>query len=557
MEMEMPLKFSTDARKQLLRGIDQLADVVEVTLGPRGRNVALQKAFGDPLVTKDGVSVAKEIDLEDGWHNLGAKLVMEAASKTSDDAGDGTTTATVLARQIYREGLKLVEAGMAPVDLKRGMDKAVAVVVEEMVGLSLPIKDQADIENVATVSANGDRELGKIVAEAVAKVGRDGIVNIEEGRGIETEMEEVDGMQFDRGWVRPEFADEGGTEAVFNNPLILVTDFQISTCHPLLPMLEAVMQANRSLVVIAPDFGGEALPLFVQNNIAGRLRSMLIKAPGFGSRQTDILQDIAILTGAEFISRVKGDTFEGCFGTKASPVEDPLAVLGEAGRVKVTARETVIMDGAGSEEAVETRIDQLRVEVDRSGSEYEADKLRERLGKLLGGVCVIKVGAHTEVEMKELKARMEDALYATRASIDEGVVAGGGVALVRAAQKALKALGNGDGAQPITDEDHGYRLLLEAVNEPFRRIIHNAGGSGEVWLHKILEHDDDHYGVDATDMSAKNLLEAGLIDPVKVVRNALANAASVAGLMLTTECLVRKPKPPKPADVGPRMPGMM
>jgi len=519
----------------------------------------LEKTFGDPLVTKDGVSVAKEVELENRWQNLGAQLVMEAASKTSDDAGDGTTTATVLARHIYREGLKLVEAGMAPVGLKRGIDKAVKDVTEEIFGLSLPIKDQSDIENVASVSANGDRELGKVVAEAVAKVGRDGIVNIEEGQGIETEMEEVDGMQFDRGWVRSEFAGEGGVEAVLDNPLILVTDFNISTCHPLLPMLEATMQASRSLVIIAPDFGGEALPLFVQNNAAGRLRSMLIKAPGFGSRQAEILQDIATLTGSEFISRVKGDTFEGCFGTKASPIEDPLAVLGSAGRVKVTARETVIMDGAGSEEDIGNRIEQLRGEVERSGSEYDADKLRERLGKLLGGVCVIKVGAPTEVAMKETKARMEDALYATRASIDEGVVAGGGVALVRAAQRVLKAAGNGDGSKTLDDQGHGYQLLLEACNEPFRCIVRNAGGSGNVWLHKMLEATDEHLGVDASDLVAKNMLEAGIIDPVKVVRNALANAASVSGMMLTTECLIRKPEPPKPADAaarGPGMPGM-
>lgn len=553
----MPLKFSTDARKQLLAGVDQLTNAVEVTLGPRGRNVALQKPFGDPLITKDGVSVAKEIELEDGWHDMGAKLVMEAASKTSDDAGDGTTTATVLARHLYRQGLKLVEAGMAPVSLKRGIDKAVAEVIEQIIGLSLPIKDQVDIENVASVSANGDRDLGKIVAEAVALVGHEGIVNIEEGQGIETEMETVDGMQFDRGWLLSEFAPEGGTEAVLDNPLILVTDFNISTCHPLLPMLEEAMKSGRSLLIIAPSFGGEAIPLFVQNHKAGRLASMLVKAPGFGSRQSEYLQDIAILVGGEFISRVKGDTFEGCFGTKASPVEDPLAVLGSAGRVKITARETVIMDGEGSEENINNRIEQLRGETERSGSEYDADKLRERLGKLLGGICVIKVGAPTEVAMKETKARMEDALYATRASIDEGVVAGGGIALVRAAQRVLNASGNGDGAKTLNEQEHGFRLLLEGCNEPFRCIVRNAGASGDVWLAKVQEAEDEHLGVDVTDMVVKNMLEAGLIDPVKVVRNALANAASVAGLMLTTECLIRKPKPPKPADVGPRMPGMM
>jgi chaperonin GroEL len=556
MENQMPLKFSTDARKQLLHGANQLADAVEVTLGPRGRNVVLQKTFGDPLVTKDGVSVAKEIELADGWENLGAQLILEVASKTSDDAGDGTTTATVLARHIYREGLKLVEAGMAPVDLKKGIDRAVSAVVEQIVGMSLPVKDQSDIENVATVSANGDRDLGKVVAEAVSKVGRDGIVNIEEGRGIETELEQVDGMQFDRGWLRSEFAPDGAAEATLENPLVLVTDFVISTCHPLLPMLEAVMNSKRSLLIVAPDFGGEAIPLFVQNHKAGRLHSMLVKAPAFGMRQTEVLQDIAILVGAEFISRAKGDTFEACFGKPGVPVADPLALLGSAGRIKVTSKETVIMDGNGSEEDIDNRIEQIRGEVERSSSEYDADKLRERLGKLLGGICVIKVGAPSEVAMKELKARMEDALYATRASIDEGVVVGGGVALVRAAEGVSGALATVGEGRPNTDEEHGFRMLLGACNEPFRCIIRNAGGSGDVLLAKILESENEHMGVDATDMSLKDMIEAGIIDPVKVVRNALTNAASVAGLMLTTECVIRKPRAPKPGDMGNRMPGM-
>ena len=551
----MPLMFGTKARKALLRGTEQLADAVMVTLGPRGRNVALEKSFGDPLVTKDGVSVAKEIELADPWENMGAQLVMEAASKTSDDAGDGTTTATVLARALYKEGLKLVEAGMAPVALKRGIDAAVADVIDEVFGMSLPIKDQADIENVASVSANGDRVLGKIVAEAVAKVGRDGIVNIEEGRGIETTIETVDGMQFDRGWARSEFAGENGGDRVMDNPLVLVTDFFISSCHTLIPMLDAVMKASRELLIIAPDFAGEALPLFIKNYHTGNLRSMLVKAPGFGARQAEYLQDLAVLVGAEFISQAKGDTFEGCFSGEGV---DPLAMLGSAGRIKITSKETVIMDGEGSDEDVDNRIQQLRGEVERCGSEYEADKLRERLGKLLGGICVIQVGAPTEVAMKETKARMEDALYATRASIDEGVAPGGGITLIRASEKVRKAKAEGNDAWVVSEQDHGYRLLLDACGAPFRTIIHNAGGSPDVLLNKVVEHEDEFMGIDATNLSMTNMLEAGIIDPVKVVRNALANAASVAGLMLTTECLTRKPDPPKPGDGmgGMGMPGM-
>ncbi len=545
----MPLKFGTDARRRLLNGVNQLADAVEVTLGPRGRNVALEKAFGDPLVTKDGVSVAKEIELADEWENLGAQLVMEAASKTSENAGDGTTTATVLARYLYQNGLKLVEAGIAPVAMKRGIDAAVEEVIDHIIEMSLPIKDQKDIENVATISANGDRELGAMVAEAVAKVGRDGVVNIEEGRGMTTEVETVDGMQLDRGWVRPEFSGENGADAVLEDPYILVTDFMISTCHPLLPMLDAVLKERRPLLIIAPEFMGEALPLFIKNHQTGNLRSCLVKAPGFGNRQSEILEDIAILTGAEFISGLKGDTFEGCFKEG-----DPLSFLGTARKVQITSRTTTILDGGGSEEAVENRIEQIRMEAERSGSEYDADKLRERLGKLLGGVCVIKVGAHTEVAVKEVKARMEDALYATRASIDEGVVAGGGIALIRAAQKAKAANKFSEGS----DAYHGYKLLLESCNEPFRRIVYNATGqSGAVYLNQILENPSISYGLDASDMTPKDLLEAGIIDPVKVVRNALSNAASVASVMLTTEVLIRKSKTVKPSDMGPRIPGLM
>lgn len=546
----MPLKFGTDARRRLLSGVNQLADAVEVTLGPKGRNVALEKSFGDPLVTKDGVSVAKEVGLPDKWENLGAQLVMEAASKTSEDAGDGTTTATVLARCIYREGLKLVEAGVAPVALKRGIDKAVSEVSDRIVEASLPIKSQKDVENVATISANGDRELGAMVAEAVAKVGRDGVVNIEEGHGTKTEVETVDGLQFDRGWVSNEFSGEGGSDLVLENPLVLVTDFAISTCHPLLPMLHAVVEARRPLLVIAPDFTGEAVPMFIGNHKAGNLKACLVKAPAFGQRQSDILEDLAILTGAEFISKNKGDTFQGCFKEGS----DCLAFLGSAGKVTITAKTTTIVDGGGSDEAVDNRIEQIRTEAERSGSEYDKDKLRERLGKLLGGICVIRVGAHTEVAVKEIKARMEDALYSTRASIDEGIVAGGGTALLRAAQRVR--LEESDQLSS-TDEGHGFRLLLDACDAPFRRIVKNAAGqSGSVLLHKVLENDDVGFGLDASDMTLKNLLDAGVIDPVLVVRSALANAASVASVMLTTECLIRKKTPAKPGDTPRGVPGM-
>jgi chaperonin GroEL len=479
---------------------------------------------------------------------------MEAASKTSEDAGDGTTTATVLARYLYREGLKLVEAGMAPVALKRGIDRAVTDVTEGILGLSLPVKGREDIENVAAISANGDREIGKIVAEAVTIVGHDGVVNIEESQLMEMEMETIDGMQLDRGWANSEFCPEGQTEISFSDPYIFVTDHQISACHALLPMLNAVMGSGQPLVIIAPDFGGEALPLFIQNNKQARLRSVLVKAPGFGARQGEILEDVATLTGAEFVSRVKGDSFEGTFG--GGEDVDPLVFLGSAERVTVTSKHTTIIDGAGSEEAVDNRIEQIRTAVEVAGSEYEADKLRDRLGKLLGGICVIKVGAQTEVAIKEIKARMEDALFATRASIDEGVVAGGGIALVRAAQKALRALDNGGGSLAQAEEENGYKLLLRACNEPFRCIVQNAGESGDVWLEKILTSEDEHVGVDATDMTLRNMLDAGILDPVKVVRNALTNAASIAGIMLTTEVLIRKPEPPKPADAGPRMPMM-
>lgn len=535
----MPLKFGSDARLSLLAGVVRLAKAVGVTLGPRGRNVALQKTFGDPLVTKDGVSVAKEVELSDPWENMGAQMIMEVASKTSDDAGDGTTTATVLAHFMCVRGVALVEAGHAPISLKRGMDKALALLQEEILNLSIPIKDQTDIENVATISANGDRELGRIVADAVAKVGRDGVVNIEEGRGTKIEVDAVEGMQFDRGWVRPEFS-ANGVDVTYETPFVLVTDHVVSACRPLLPFLNAVSEADRPLVIIAPDFEGEAIPLFVQNHKQGRLKAVLVKAPGFGHTQEAYLQDIATLVGAELIAKGQGLTFDSCFqGTEGG---DPLAWAGSAGRVRVTAKDTTILDGQGAEEAIEARIEQIRSEINRTGSEYDIDKLRERLGKLQGGVCVIKVGAASEIEMKELKARMEDALYATRASIDEGIVAGGGTTLIQAAREI-------EIPADLPDEEvPGFRLVLEACSEPLRRIVGNAGESGPVWAARVRES-EAHVGLDATDMTLKNMIEAGIVDPTKVVLSALTNAVSVSSTLLTTEVLIRKPGIAKPGDI--------
>jgi len=570
----MPLKYGSDIRKSMLAGVNKLADTVQVTLGPKGRNVALDKAFGGPTVTKDGVSVAKEIELADRWENMGVSLIKEAASKTSDDAGDGTTTATVLARALLRDGIKLVEAAAAPISIKRGMDKAVQWLDMELLGMTLEVKSQDDIENVATISGNGDRALGALIAEAVAKVGKDGVVNIEEGRGMKTEMETVEGMQFDRGWVNPVFMTDGeGQETVFDNPYILVTDLNMTAPNPLIPMLEAVMAEDRPLVIIAPDFQGPIIGLFAQN--LARLKSCLIKAPGFGDRQRENLQDIATLAGGLFISKDKGMNFEGIFGgtdeeDEPTPLvfEDfeggPVPTLGSASRICITAKDTTIMEGAGSEKAIDSRIEQIRTEMGRAGSEYDRDKLKERLGKLQGGVCVIKVGAATEIEMRELKGRMEDALYATRASVDDGIVPGGGVALVRAAEavremRASRAVKEAIDDDPLAlielsnlDEEHGFNLVLKACEEPLKQIVRNAGGSGDVWVERVLGVDDKFLGVDARDLTLKNMLEVGILDPTKVVRCAVANAVSVAGTVLTTETAFHKPK----SATGPQMPGM-
>ena len=550
----MPITYGTDARKSMLIGINALADAVAVTLGPRGRNVGLEKAFGSPFVTKDGVSVAKEIDLHDPDQNVGVRLVREVASKTSEDAGDGTTTATVLARRLAVEGMKLLAAGMAPISIKRGMDKAAAQVVEQIMGMSIPVKTQQDIENVATISANGDRAIAKVIADAVAKVGKDGVVNIEEGRTMETLVETTDGMKLDRGWFNAAFCmNPERQESVLDNPYILVTDIHVSGVRAMLPLLEWLVKEKRPLLIIAPDFSGEAVPLFYGNLSQGNLITQLVKAPGFGQSQQEILRDLAALTGATLISKDLGMNLNADITGE---------YLGNARRVRITAKDTTIVDGGGQQEAVEMRLGQIKAEIERSGSEYDKDKLRERLGKLLGGVCVIKVGAPSELSMKELKSRMEDALFATKASIDEGVVPGGGTAYLRAAQRVAEALlakkeGDPDFADVVLpegdEEAAGFNLVLRTMEEPMRQIVQNAGKTGEVFVERVRDLEDELMGVDATDLTIKNMFESGIIDPTKVVRSAVANSVSIVGTLLTTEAIVRKPGPTKPG--GSTVPG--
>lgn len=543
----MTIKHGSDIRKAMLSGVNQLADAVVVTLGPRGRNVCMEKAFGGPLITKDGVSVAKEIELADPWENLGARLVREAASKTSDDAGDGTTTATVLARYVANEGHRLIMAGMAPVPLKRGMDAALKLLDDQIIGMSLPVATAAQIENVATVSANGDRVIGKIIADAVAKVGKDGVVNIEEGKTGHTVVEATDGMKLERGWANPEFcADEGAQETILHDPYILVTDLNMGGARPLVPILEHLVRERASLLILSADFSGDMIPTFVMNLKKNVLLACLVKAPGFGVQQEHVLGDVAALTGATLVSKQLGMDMTNI----------TMEHLGRAGRVRINSKTTIITDGGGSDEEVSARIQQIKGEINRTGSEYDADKLRERLSKLQGGVCVVKVGASSETAMKELKARMEDALYATKASIDEGVVPGGGVAMLRAAQR-VEAMCFGDFAGEDTAQSMGYyvpedetelagfRIVLRACEEPLRAIVKNAGASGDVWVERVRDL-NDFDGVDATDMQIKNMLDAGIVDPAKVTRAALANAVSVASTMLTSEAGITKPKAAEP-----------
>jgi chaperonin GroEL len=516
------IKFSDDARHKMAHGVNILAKAVKVTLGPKGRNVVLEKSFGAPTVTKDGVSVAKEIELKDKYENMGAQMVKEVASKTSDAAGDGTTTATVLAQAIFNEGLKGVASGMNPMDLKRGIDKAVQAAVEELKKLSVPCTDSKSIAQVGTISANNDEAIGKLIAEAMEKVGKEGVITVEEGSGLENELEVVEGMQFDRGYLSPYFINnQENMSAELENPFILIHDKKISSIRDLLPVLEQVAKAGRPLLVIAEDVEGEALATLVVNNIRGILKSCAVKAPGFGDRRKAMLEDIAILTGGMVISEELGMNLE-----KAT-----LDQMGTAKRVVVTKEDTTIIDGAGSKEKIEGRIKQIRAQIEETTSDYDREKLQERLAKLAGGVAVIKVGAATEVEMKEKKARVEDALHATRAAVEEGIVPGGGVALVRVQQK-LKGL---KGANH--DQDMGIQIALKALEYPLRQIAENAGEEGSVVYSKVAAG-QGNFGFNAATGEYGDMLEMGIIDPTKVTRTALQNAASVAGLMLTTEAMV-------------------
>ena len=535
------VKFSDAARQRMLEGVNILANAVRVTLGPKGRNVVLDKAFGAPTVTKDGVSVAKEIELEDKYENMGAQMVKEVASKTSDVAGDGTTTATVLAQALLREGLKSVAAGMNPMDLKRGIDKAVTAAVEELKKISKPCSDHKEIAQVGTISANSDESIGNVIAEAMDKVGKEGVITVEEGSGLENELEIVEGMQFDRGYLSPYFVTNQETmSADLEDPYILIHDKKISNIRDLLPILEGVAKAGKPLLIIAEDVEGEALATLVVNNIRGIVKVAAVKAPGFGDRRKAMLQDIAILTGGQVISEEVGMNLEGA----------TIDQLGRAKRVQVSKENTTLIDGAGKKEEIEARVKQIRTQIEEATSDYDKEKMQERVAKLAGGVAVIKVGAATEVEMKEKKARVEDALHATRAAVEEGVVPGGGVALVR----ALKGMKEIKGANH--DQDVGIQIAAKAMEEPLRQIVANAGGEPSVVFHQV-EDGKDNYGYNAATEEYGDMVKMGILDPTKVTRTALQNAASIAGLMITTEAMVAEVPEEKPAAGGaPDMGGM-
>jgi len=538
--MAKEILYGIDARSKVLNGVNALADAVKVTLGPKGRNAVLEKSFGAPTVTKDGVTVAKEIEVEDKFENMGAQMVREVASKTSDVAGDGTTTATILAQAIYREGVKMVTAGANPMDLKRGIDKAVDVVVEALRKLSVPTKDQKEIAQVGTISANNDETIGNIIAEAMDKVGKEGVITVEEAKAMETTLDVVEGMQFDRGYLSPYFVtDPERMEAIIEDPLILIHEKKNSTMKDLLPVLEQVVKIGRPLLIIAEDIEGDALATLVVNKLRGTLNVAAVKAPGFGDRRKAMLQDIAILTGGKVIAEELGVKLEGT----------SLNDLGHAKRVVIDKDNTTIIDGAGSQEEIEGRVRQIRAQIEETTSDYDREKLQERLAKLVGGVAVIKVGAATEVEMKEKKARVEDALNATRAAVEEGIVPGGGVALLRClpALKKLKL----DGDQQV-----GADIVIRALEEPIRQIVANAGLEGAVVVEKV-KNEKGGFGFDAATEEYCDLISHGIIDPTKVTRSALQNAASVAGMLLTTEVMVvEKPKADAPAMPGGGMGGM-
>jgi chaperonin GroEL len=532
------VKFGDSARQRMLNGVNTLADAVKVTLGPKGRNVVLDKSFGAPTVTKDGVSVAKEVELKDKFENMGAQMVKEVASQTSDVAGDGTTTATVLAQAILNEGLKAVAAGMNPMDLKRGIDKAVAEAVEAVKALAVPCSDSTAIAQVGSVSANSDTQIGDILAEAMEKVGKEGVITVEEGSGLENELDVVEGMQFDRGYLSPYFINnQDNMSAELDDPYILLFDKKISNIRDMLPILEAVAKSSRPLMIIAEDVEGEALATLVVNNMRGIVKVASAKAPGFGDRRKEMLQDIAILTGGTVISEEVGLSLEG------ATLED----LGQAKRISVTKENTTIVDGAGDSGDIEARVKQIRTQIEETSSDYDREKLQERVAKLAGGVAVIKVGAGSEVEMKEKKARVEDALHSTRAAVEEGIVAGGGVALIRALTSIEGMEGDNE------DQNVGISICRRAMEAPIRQIAENAGAEGSVVVDKVKQLSGNE-GFNAASGEYGNMIDFGIPDPAKVTRTALQAAASVAGLMITTECMVTEIVEDKPA--APAMPDM-
>ena len=532
--------FGGEARARMVEGVNILANAVKVTLGPKGRNVVLERSFGAPTVTKDGVSVAKEVELKDKLQNMGAQLVKEVASKTNDIAGDGTTTATVLAQAIVREGIKYVAAGLNPMDLKRGIDKAVAALVEELKKQSKATTTSKEIAQVGSISANSDESVGSIIAEAMDKVGKEGVITVEEGKSLANELDVVEGMQFDRGYLSPYFINNPEKQvALLDNPFVLLFDKKISNIRDLLPTLEAVAKAGRPLLIIAEEVEGEALATLVVNTIRGILKVVAVKAPGFGDRRKAMLEDIAILTGGKVIAEEVGLTLDKV------TLED----LGQAARVEIGKENTTIIDGAGQADEIEARVKQIRIQIEEATSDYDREKLQERVAKLAGGVAVIKVGAATEVEMKEKKARVEDALHATRAAVEEGIVAGGGVALLRAKQ-AVGALATGN-----VEQDAGIKLVLAAVEAPLREIVANAGGEPSVVVNEVLKG-QGNFGFNAANDTYGDMLEMGILDPTKVTRTALQNAASVASLLLTTECMIAEAPKAEGAPAMPDMGGM-
>ncbi len=534
--MAKEITYSEEARQSLLRGVNKLANAVKITLGPRGRNVVLEKKFGAPQMTKDGVTVAKEIELEEPVENLGAQMVKEVASKTSDVAGDGTTTATVLAQAIFREGIKNVTAGMNPMSLKRGIDQAVAEVVSFIEGLAKPVEGES-VAQVGTISSNNDVTIGSIIAEAMDKVGKDGVITVEEAKGMETSLEVVEGMQFDRGYLSPYFiTDPERLECELEDPLILLHEKKISSMKDLLPLLEQVAKLGKALMIIAEDVEGEALATLVVNRLRGTLKIAAVKAPGFGDRRKAMLQDIAVLTGGKVITEDLGIKLENV------KLED----LGEAKRITIDKDDTTIIEGKGASEDIEGRVKQLRTQIEETSSDYDREKLQERLAKLVGGVAVIKVGAATEVEMKEKKARVEDAMHATKAAVEEGIVPGGGVTLLRAVERLADLKIEDD------EEAVGVKIVKRALEEPLRMIAENAGHDGSIVVEKVRENEGD-YGFNAQTLQFENLLASGIIDPAKVVRNAIENASSIAGLLITTEAMISEI--PKEEKAMPPMPG--